>query len=850
MVGANHEFVGENNPPNHQNQSDGVETSVTPEGSAAHAQATPLDVPPKTHQVPPLKDPLVVPQVPQGAPMEVVMAALVNTINRQGQLLREQADNMRGQNELIREQNRRIRAVEDSSPRPTPRRNAKRPLSPPRENPRRKNHSPPQRNNRNSPPRNKCSPPRRNNRSPPKNGEIAARGGNARHSPRRESSGSGDERHRGPLSRRIMDIPLPRGLEKPPTLDKYDGTTDPDEHVHSVETALDYRNLRDQLNASYFHSPWYEEHQPGGETYHQAQSTHGKSCAECLRHTSPLLGDTRRPLLGDTQRQWPVEATDKMKLYLLEEGLCEGTKFQEAVGIVEVQTLDAFFELAQRYIKWEDKQKASEVRRPRNFEVGGPSSQREQRRGDEKKKEGYCPKYRALSSKARESNSQNSCPQNQMWTRSSVVSTRAMGMWLKTAYISRTPLRSSSKRDMHDKYVDGQRAANNAPRQNQFAVDQASPEQNVEEENRVVGGVALAISWSEYFLPLPDNGEKEALDYLAAHLDGSWENFPGALVISGGGFNPLEKASPVGEIKITKVKESSVPLAFNREEVPGGSPNFQIPLLVRAKMANFDVRRILVDQGSSYDIMYSGLFKVLQLTEENLVSYVGSDLQGFNGSTTKPWGYVDLIVTFGENKAMKSVKVKFLVVNCPSLYNCIIGRPTLAELFAVSSTIHLKMKYYTKDGQVATINGDIEAARRCFEATRIRCSNFQEGAQARKEGDEGRPFDQGKLSHIPDGEFELVPLGEDSTKGIKIGADLPELVKRQLKACLRENAELIAWSAAEMPGIDPEVACHQLTIDPRASVVVQRRRKQSHEKAEAAQKAVKGLLEANFIVEA
>ncbi|MCI12147.1 hypothetical protein A2U01_0033250, partial [Trifolium medium] len=26
------------------------------------------------------------------------------------------------------------------------------------------------------------------------------------------------------------------------------------------------------------------------------------------------------------------------------------------------------------------------------------------------------------------------------------------------------------------------------------------------------------------------------------------------------------------------------------------------------------------------------------------------------------------------------------------------------------------MKYYTKDGQVATINGDIAVARRCFEA--------------------------------------------------------------------------------------------------------------------------------------
>ncbi|GAU45100.1 hypothetical protein TSUD_183070 [Trifolium subterraneum] len=230
---------------------------------------------------------------------------------------------------------------------------------------------------------------------------------------------------------------------------------------------------------------------------------------------------------------------------------------------------------------------------------------------------------------------------------------------------------------------------------------------------------------------------------------------------------------------------------------------------------------------------------------------------------------------------MKSVKVKFLVVDCPSLYNCTIGRHALVELFAVSSTIHLKMKYYTKNGQVATLNGDIDAARRCFEAA---AKNLNTVATPQKKKNEAKLPGANLISiddavelyartskkerkqekkamkddllvkedyrPIPDGEFELVPLGEDPTKGIKIGADLPDLVKRHMKACLRENAELFALSAAEMPGIDPEVACHQLTIDPRASAVVQRRRKQSPEKAEAAQKAVKDLLEANFIVEA
>ncbi|GAU32292.1 hypothetical protein TSUD_63090 [Trifolium subterraneum] len=844
--------------------------------------------------------------------MEVVMAALVNTINRQGQFLREQADNMRGQNESPTPENNRSR-LRSKSPRPAPRRNVERPVSPPRDNPRRQNHSPPQRNNRTSPPRNRRSPPRRHNRSPPRNGEAITRGGNTRHSPRRESLGSGDERHRGPLSRRIMHIPLPRGLEKPPTLDKYNGTTDPDEHIQSVETALDYRNLRGSIKCKLFplslirgESTWWRNLPPGSIdsweelcrmfTAHFTTSRRHPKTVASLKEIVQGPEESLRSYIERFNKIFvEVQATEKMKLYLLEEGLREGTKFQEAVGIVEVETLDAFFELAQRYIKWEEKQKASEVRRPRNFEVGGPSSQREERRGDEKKREGG--KVR----EAKPPKSQFTChtplnaPRDRILSEISSAEFKSAGIRFPKQLPAKPNVDKKKFCRFHKshghvtedcvhlkdaieiliqkgyarQYVDGQqRNANNAPRQNQLAVDKASPEQNVEEENKVVGGVALAISRPEDFLRLPNNNEKEALDYLAAHLDGSWENFPGALVISGGGFNPvtngsikrkfdeLEKASPVGEIRITEAKESSVPLAFYREEVPGGSPNFQIPLLVRAKMTNFDVRRILVDQGSSCDIMYSGLFKVLQLTEENLVSYVGSGLQGFNGSTTKPWGYVDLIVTFGENKAMKSVKVKFLVVDCPSLYNYIIRRPTLPELFAMSSTIHLKLKYYTKDGQVATINGDIEAARRCFEAA---SKNLNSVVTPKKKMEETKlpgvnlisTDDAAELDArtskkeckqekkaikddllikenyrlIPDGEFELVPPGEDPTKGIKIGADLPDLVKRQLKASLRENAELFAWSAAEMLGIYPEF-----------SVV--------------GSSAVKDLLEANFIAEA
>ncbi|MCI76480.1 hypothetical protein A2U01_0097750, partial [Trifolium medium] len=66
---------------------------------------------------------------------------------------------------------------------------------------------------------------------------------------------------------------------------------------------------------------------------------------------------------------------------------------------------------------------------------------------------------------------------------------------------------------------------------------------------------------------------------------------------------------------LDQTKCKSLPLAFYLEELPGGSANANIPLLIRADMANFEVRRVLIVPGSSVDIMYARTFETLQLTE-------------------------------------------------------------------------------------------------------------------------------------------------------------------------------------------------------------------------------------------
>jgi len=177
----------------------------------------------------------------------------------------------------------------------------------------------------------------------------------------------------------------------------------------------------------------------------------------------------------------------------------------------------------------------------------------------------------------------------------------------------------------------------------------------------VIGGgtetgkiIAMSV---EHLGDFPDN--VEITPYLC-----TWEQFPSANVITRGTLNIF-----MGSMKRKFEELMSVnllapsnhggrpPLAFYDSELPGGASNAAIPLLLRASMANTDVRRVLIDTGASCDIMYTNRFKTLQLTEKNLSPYVGNELYGFNGSSTQPSGYVELLVTFGKKEAKKTIRI-------------------------------------------------------------------------------------------------------------------------------------------------------------------------------------------------
>ena len=106
------------------------------------------------------------------------------------------------------------------------------------------------------------------------------------------------------------------------------------------------------------------------------------------------------------------------------------------------------------------------------------------------------------------------------------------------------------------------------------------------------------------------------------------------------------------------------------------------PLLVQLKIATAMVRQILVDIGSSMDVIMLECFKKLQYTEKDLEA-VGMPLVGFGVHTTYPVGMKKLPVRIGKKDNSRTVDVNFLVVDIPMAYNVILGRPTLSAIKAV-----------------------------------------------------------------------------------------------------------------------------------------------------------------------
>ncbi|XP_068498673.1 uncharacterized protein [Phaseolus vulgaris] len=139
-------------------------------------------------------------------------------------------------------------------------------------------------------------------------------------------------------------------------------------------------------------------------------------------------------------------------------------------------------------------------------------------------------------------------------------------------------------------------------------------------------------------------------------------------------------------------------------------------MVITVEIDKFAIAKVLVDQGSSVDILYWETFKKMQISEVEIQPY-NEQIVGFSGERVDTRGYIDLFTTFGDDYLSKTINIRYLLVNVNTSYNILLGRPSINRLKAIVLTPHLAMKFPSVNGDIATVHVDQKTARECYVAS-------------------------------------------------------------------------------------------------------------------------------------
>ncbi|XP_021737589.1 uncharacterized protein LOC110704120 [Chenopodium quinoa] len=170
---------------------------------------------------------------------------------------------------------------------------------------------------------------------------------------------------------------------------------------------------------------------------------------------------------------------------------------------------------------------------------------------------------------------------------------------------------------------------------------------------------------------------------------------------------------PVYDVDTPSSTLTDPPMVFGDDNVKKIQRPHDDPLVIHMKVANAKVKKILVDNGSSTDIITWKCIEQMYFGRKDLTP-LEKPLAGFGGKHVYPLGTIKLPVRLGEKKKGRSLVHTFLVVDTPLPYNMIIGRPLLNRVKAVISTYHLLLQFETDDGSVGKIYGDQFEGRKCY----------------------------------------------------------------------------------------------------------------------------------------
>ncbi|KAL0458806.1 UNVERIFIED_CONTAM: hypothetical protein Slati_0507800 [Sesamum latifolium] len=176
----------------------------------------------------------------------------------------------------------------------------------------------------------------------------------------------------------------------------------------------------------------------------------------------------------------------------------------------------------------------------------------------------------------------------------------------------------------------------------------------------------------------------------------------------------IQKAygTAIREVMDAELIEDTPLIQFEQEKQRGPKTQGNDTLVITALLANYEVGRVFIDSGSSADILIGEVYDQMQLRDIPLDT-VDTSLYGFTGEVVHPRGMISLPLSLGTTPLRKMCLLKFFVVDIPSAYNVILGRPTLNAFRVVISTYHMKIKFPVNGG-VGEVQADTIQARRCY----------------------------------------------------------------------------------------------------------------------------------------
>ena len=181
---------------------------------------------------------------------------------------------------------------------------------------------------------------------------------------------------------------------------------------------------------------------------------------------------------------------------------------------------------------------------------------------------------------------------------------------------------------------------------------------------------------------------------------------------SGGGCIASQRKKYAREVRAVEAREPD--LYFTNADLRDVVPHDNDSVVISVVTLGRRVHRVLIDQGSSVDVMFWSTINKLQLSPDQLRPYNGY-LFGFAGDQVEVRGHVELRTTFSYGTSSCTINSRYLVVNAFSAYNILLGRPALNRLGAVASTRHMKMKLPSFRGGIIVIKSNQKATKKCYE---------------------------------------------------------------------------------------------------------------------------------------